>query len=111
MQTFKQMKEDSGKQAQLNAQMAKLLRKRDKEHAHQQEELAGAQAKAVQLAAENQKLREQVRLFLLSTQPELMQAVCTGATSGPWRHPHQHWAESATFRVDKQENGISRTVA
>ena len=76
MQTFKQMKEDSGKQAQLNAQMAKLLRKRDKEHAHQQEELAGAQAKAVQLAAENQKLREQVRLFLLSTQPELMQAVC-----------------------------------
>ena len=63
VQTFKQMKEESGKQAQLNAQMAKLLRKRDKEFAHQQEELAGAQAKAVQLAVENQKLKEQVCLF------------------------------------------------
>ena len=56
------MKEESVKQTQLNAQMAKLLRKRDKECAHQQEELAGAQAKAVQLAVENQKLKEQVRL-------------------------------------------------
>ena len=63
MQTFKQMKEESGKQAQLNAQMAKLLRKRDKEFAHRQEELAGVQAKAVQLAVENQKLKEQVHLF------------------------------------------------
>ena len=67
MQTFKQMKEESGKQAQLNAQIAKLLRKREKECAHQQEELAGAQAKAVQLAVENQKLKERVCLFCLFT--------------------------------------------
>ena len=54
------MKEESGKQAQLNAQMARLLKQRDRDFAKQREVLAGAEAKAVQLALENQKLREQV---------------------------------------------------
>ncbi len=54
------MKEESGRQAQLNAQMAKILKKRDKEYAQLQDELAGAQAKAVQLAVENERLNRQV---------------------------------------------------
>ena len=64
------MKEESSKQAQLNAQMAKMLKKRDKDFAQLQDELAGAQAKAVQLAVENRKLKEQVLnsvLFLAIT--------------------------------------------
>ena len=54
------MKEESGKQASVNAQMLKLLRKRDRDFAQLQEESAGAQAKAVHLALENQRLSEQV---------------------------------------------------
>ena len=53
------MKEESGKQAQLNAQMAKLLKQRERDCAKQREALAGAEAKAVQLALENQKLSKQ----------------------------------------------------
>ena len=89
MQTFKQMKEESGKQAQLNAQMAKLLRKRDKEFAHQQEELAGAQAKAVQLSVDNQKLREQARLSESPPSFSSCKISPQCATSTPCRHPHQ----------------------
>ncbi|CAL5227382.1 g10332 [Coccomyxa viridis] len=59
MEAFKLMKEESGKQAQLNTQMAKILKKRDKEYAQLQNELAGAQAKAVQLAVENERLKQQ----------------------------------------------------
>ena len=53
------MKEESGKQAQLNAQMAKLLKERERDCAKHREALAGAEAKAVQLVLVNQKLREQ----------------------------------------------------
>ncbi len=60
------MKEESGKQAQLNTQMAKILKKRDKEYAQLQDELAGAQAKAVQLAVENERLKQQVAFSALS---------------------------------------------
>jgi hypothetical protein len=69
LQAFKLMKEESGKQAQLNAQMAKLLKQKDRDCAKLREVLAGAEAKAVQLALENQKLREQVLpyVFILKT--------------------------------------------
>lgn len=60
------MKEESSKQAQLNAQMAKMLKKRDKDFVQLQDELAGAQAKAVQLAIENRKLEEQVLVSIPS---------------------------------------------
>ena len=66
MQAFKLMKEESGKQAQLNAQMTKILKKQDKEHAQLRDELAAAQAKAVQLAVENERLKQQVPCSNLS---------------------------------------------
>lgn len=71
MQAFKLMKEESGKQAQLNTQMAKILKKRDKEYAQLQNELAGAQAKAVQLAVENERLKQQVHFSSIHAKPNL----------------------------------------
>ena len=76
MQAFKLMKEESGKQAQLNTQMAKILKKRDKEYAQLQDELAGAQAKAVQLAVENERLKQQVPSPSVSSKP-IFESACS----------------------------------
>lgn len=97
MQTFKQMKEESGKQAQLNAQMAKILKKRDKEYVQLQDELAGAQAKAVQLAMENERLKQQVPFSALPF--AVTQGVADGVCAMPCVPSHMPEAVCWSLRT------------